>query len=183
MWLPDLIDTPRCVLRKPHPADAAMAYQHYASDPVVTRYLGWKPHDGLDLTQRQISYDLHRWLKRSAWVYSLVHKLSSKVVGEVELIPQGSPPHESHHLRLGYALAQAYWGQGLMSEAASALVDQALAQPDIFRVDAVCDVDNPASARVLEKIGMQREGRLGRYIVHPNVSPEPRDVWLYARVR
>lgn len=35
----------------------------------------------------------------------------------------------------------------------------------------------------MEKIGMQREGVLGRYIVHPNISTEPRDVLVYSKVR
>jgi RimJ/RimL family protein N-acetyltransferase len=48
---------------------------------------------------------------------------------------------------------------------------------------AVTDVDNHASARVLEKIGMQREGLLRRWLVHPSLSPEPRDCWCFARVR
>ena len=46
-----------------------------------------------------------------------------------------------------------------------------------------CDVENKASARVLEKVGMQREGTLRRYIVHPNISPEPRDCFVYSKVR
>ena len=70
-----------------------------------------------------------------------------------------------------------------MSEAAGAVLREALAQPQVFRVDAVCDVANGASARVLEKIGMQYEGVLRRYIVHPNVSDEPRDVRMYAATR
>jgi RimJ/RimL family protein N-acetyltransferase len=70
-----------------------------------------------------------------------------------------------------------------MTEAARALVSETLARPAIWRVWAVCDVDNTASARVLEKAGLEREGTLRRYIVHPAVSPEPRDVHLYARVR
>ena len=53
----------------------------------------------------------------------------------------------------------------------------------IFRIWAVCDLDNFASARVLEKAGMQREGVLRRYILHPNISSEPRDVYCYATVR
>jgi ribosomal-protein-alanine N-acetyltransferase len=48
---------------------------------------------------------------------------------------------------------------------------------------AVCDVENVASARVLEKAGLLWEGTLRRYILHPNVSPEPRDAHLYARTR
>jgi RimJ/RimL family protein N-acetyltransferase len=49
-----------------------------------------------------------------------------------------------------------------MTEAAQAVVTWALARPGIHRVGAVTDVDNHGSARVLEKIGMQREGQLRR---------------------
>ena len=38
-------------------------------------------------------------------------------------------------------------------------------------------------ARVLEKTGMIREGRLRSWLIHPNLGPEPRDCWCYARVR
>jgi RimJ/RimL family protein N-acetyltransferase len=47
----------------------------------------------------------------------------------------------------------------------------------------VCDVDNIASARVMEKAGLTLEGRLRRWLVHPNISDEPRDCLGYARVR
>ena len=80
-------------------------------------------------------------------------------------------------------LARAAWGQGLMTEALRAVVELGLAETHLYRIAAVCDVDNRPSARVLEKAGMQREGRLRRYILHPNVSAEPRDVYLYARTR
>jgi len=58
-----------------------------------------------------------------------------------------------------------------------------LGRPEVYRVWAVCDTANLASARVLEKVGMTREGILKRWSVHPNVSPEPRDCFVYARVR
>ena len=48
---------------------------------------------------------------------------------------------------------------------------------------AVCDIDNLASARVMEKAGMQREGILKRWSVHPNISAEPRDSYCYAVVK
>jgi RimJ/RimL family protein N-acetyltransferase len=84
---------------------------------------------------------------------------------------------------LGYVLARPYWGRGYMTEALRALIAWALKQKSIFRVWAVCDVDNIASARVMEKAGMQREGRLKRWSVHPNLSPEPRDSYCYAIVK
>ena len=58
-----------------------------------------------------------------------------------------------------------------------------MAQPLVFRISAVCDVENVGSARVLEKSGFVREGVLRRWMMHPNVSNEPRDCYSYARVR
>jgi RimJ/RimL family protein N-acetyltransferase len=84
---------------------------------------------------------------------------------------------------LGYALARRWWRQGLMSEALTAVVQWALGQPDIYRVWATCDVDNVPSVRVLERVGMVREGVLRRWLVHPNVSDEPRDCLCYSIVK
>lgn len=51
--------------------------------------------------------------------------------------------------------------------------------PEVCRVWATCDVDNPASARVLEKAGFTFEGVLHRWNRH-NVSADPRDARVYA---
>jgi RimJ/RimL family protein N-acetyltransferase len=85
-----------------------------------------------------------------------------------------------HGANIGYVLAKEYSRQGIMTEAARCVVDYALAQPALYRVQAFCDVDNVGSARTLERIGMRREGILRRYIIHPAVSNEPRDCFLYA---
>jgi RimJ/RimL family protein N-acetyltransferase len=48
---------------------------------------------------------------------------------------------------------------------------------------AVCDVKNIVSARVMEKVGMKREGTLRRGVLHPNINDEPRDCFIYAIVK
>lgn len=65
------------------------------------------------------------------------------------------------------------------------MIDWAFSQEGmtLWRIWGVCDIDNQASARVLEKVGMQKEGVLRRWISHPNVSSEPRDCLCYSRVR
>jgi len=83
----------------------------------------------------------------------------------------------------GYALARRWWRQGLMSEALTSRVQWALRQPVIYRVWATCDVDNLASARVLERVGIEREGIFRRWLVHPNISEGPRDCLCYSIVR
>jgi len=84
---------------------------------------------------------------------------------------------------LGYVLAAAQQGRGLMPEAVRALTELALSNPGVFHVQAVLDVENVASRRVLEKCGFAREGRLERCMVHRNLSPESRPCFLYARWR
>src|SRR4029077_3851095 len=88
---------------------------------------------------------------------------------------------KEHAADIGYVLSRNLWGGGYMTEAANAVVEWAINLSSVYRVWAVCDCENKAdapdiigalSARVLEKVGMQREGILRRYIVHPNVSAE-----------
>lgn len=86
-------------------------------------------------------------------------------------------------LEYGCASGRAFWGQGLMTEALQAVTVWAFAQPAIRRVGAVVDVENRASARVMEKAGLQREGLLQRWLVHPNMGAAPRDCFSYAIVR
>jgi [ribosomal protein S5]-alanine N-acetyltransferase len=74
---------------------------------------------------------------------------------------------------LGYVLVKLKWGKGYMPEAMQALIDWALGQNEIYRVWAICDVENVASARVMEKVGMQKEGVLRRWLIHPNIAKEP----------
>jgi RimJ/RimL family protein N-acetyltransferase len=90
---------------------------------------------------------------------------------------------EKHRMTFGYCLAQDAWGKGFATEAAHAFVAAAIAHPAIIRIQAYCDVENRASARVLEKAGLTYEGTLRRYMVFPNLGEAPRDVHFYSIVR
>lgn len=188
MELPRQIDTPRLRLRCMRPSDAADVYAAYASDPAVLRYLGWQLHRSADDARKQIGYDAQRWLKGLAWVWGLTRRgfnlRADRVFGQIELVPMAYPGERTHHLRLGYLMARSHWGQGLMTEAAQAVLKTAFARnPTVWRIDALCDVDNHASADLLTRLGMVREGRMHRAVVHPNVSAAPRDAWLFAMTR
>lgn len=78
---------------------------------------------------------------------------------------------------IGFGLVQALWGRGYMTEACRAVLDYGFADMGLRRIEARCQITNAASARVLEKIGMQREGVV-RGRVHSKAPEE--DFWLYA---
>lgn len=168
-------------LRAPRAGDAEFAHARWAADPLLHRWLGHRPNSELDQTRRQLAWDEACWLKRSAYTWLLVPHGEAGPVGLLRLLPQGGTL--PHHLRLGFVLARSHQGRGLMREAVTGLLAHALAQPGVWRIDAVCDVENPASQRLLARAGLVVEGRLARHTLHPNASDQPRDVWLYAAVR
>jgi ribosomal-protein-alanine N-acetyltransferase len=180
-----VLHSARLQLRPPQPGDEHAAHAGWAQDADVLRYLGWHARTDLAQTRAQLDWDHARWQKGSAWTWLLVAARGARPggpIGLVQLTPQrlDAPPH---HLRLGFLLARAHWGRGLMREALAAVLDEAFAQPCVWRVDALCDVDNQASARLLRALDFAEEGVLARHSLHPNVSAEPRDVMSFARLR
>ncbi|KAG8097736.1 hypothetical protein GUJ93_ZPchr0013g35902 [Zizania palustris] len=83
---------------------------------------------------------------------------------------------------LGYLVARAHWGRGVATRAVSAAAEAVFAEwPWLVRLEAIADVENPASQRVLEKAGFTREGVLRRYVV---LKGRPsRDVVMFSFVR
>ncbi|MBX9715740.1 MAG: GNAT family N-acetyltransferase [Burkholderiaceae bacterium] len=188
-----MLHTERLRLRAPQPGDEQAAFDGWARDPEVLRYLGWRPHGALADTRAQLDWDQARWLKRSAWTWLITQPAPGRAdpegaltrgvpIGMVQLTPlRFDGP--AHHLRLGYLLARSRWGRGLMREAVSAVLTEAFEQAAVWRVDALCDVGNEASVRLLSALGFENEGVLRRHSLHPNVSDEPRDVTVHARLR
>jgi RimJ/RimL family protein N-acetyltransferase len=70
-----------------------------------------------------------------------------------------------------------------MTEAMRPALAHVFDLPRVYRIWAVHDVDNPASGKVMQKLGLIFEGVLRRFTIHPNVSAEPRDVRLYSLVK
>lgn len=171
---PKTLETERLCLRQPIPEDAGLIFEQYAQDPEVTKYLSWQPHQSIRETDEFIDRCISVWANHSAFPYVLICKQDAQLIGMIEI------RINQYKADLGYVLARSEWSKGYTTEAMQALTSWALAQNEIYRVWAFCDVENPASARVMEKVGMQREGVLKRWFIHPNVSKEPRDCYCYA---
>lgn len=176
--LPDLLETPRLLLREPIFADARHLFDAYTHDGDVARFMTWRPHAHLGQTEAFIDECIQAWSRGLRRPYIVApREQPSLAIGMLEVRAT------DHGLNIGYVLARRWWGQGLMPEALSALAESGLALPRTFRIEATCDVDNIASARTLEKAGFNREGRLERFTVHPNIDVQPRACLLYARYR
>lgn len=175
---PEIFTTARLTARKPHREDAAAVFAAYASDPEATRYLTWKPYTAVEPLAEFLQARAENWSTSDglfAWMLCL--KGTDIPLGSIGVTIK------DNKALFGYVLGRAHWGRGYMTEALRALLDWTDAQPEIFRAWAFCDAENPASARVMEKAGMTREGILRRWHVAPNISSEPRDCIVCAKVR
>jgi RimJ/RimL family protein N-acetyltransferase len=173
---PESFTTERLLLRKPRAEDAALIFAAYAQDPEVTLYLTFKPHRSLRDTREAIDRFLESWRSGKSYCWLIFRREDEELVGAISV-------REDQGINLGYLIARPFWRQGFMSEAVGAIVDWAFAQPDIYRVWAVCDVENEASARLLERNGFHCEGMLRKWSLHPNVSDVPRACNCYAKTR
>ncbi|MCE2931767.1 MAG: GNAT family N-acetyltransferase [Hyphomicrobiales bacterium] len=97
-------------------------------------------------------------------------KMPQKLIGMVGL----EPADEGGARELGYWLGMPYWGKGLMTEAAQAILDVAFLYADMPAVRASVRVVNPASRKVLEHCGFQFEGggMVTRSVTGENVSAD-----------
>ncbi|MBI1847928.1 MAG: GNAT family N-acetyltransferase [Candidatus Rokubacteria bacterium] len=171
-----VLETGRLRLRALRDEDAGAIYE-YGRDPAVTRYMTWAQHRSLDDATAFVKYAAEAVAAGSEMQWAFARREDDGLIGAGGLRLQG------HRVELGYAIARPHWGRGYATEAARRIVEWALADPAISRVWAYCHVDNVASARVLEKAGMAREGRLDAWAVFPNLDGAPGDCWCYARVR
>jgi ribosomal-protein-alanine N-acetyltransferase len=174
---PRSIATERLSLRVPAIADAGPIFAEYAQDSDVTRFLSWKPHQRVETVAAYLRQALSGQEKGGLWFWVITFKDSDRPIGMIH-----AELHD-HRFNFGYVLTKRCWGRGFMAEAMRPVVEWALGQDRIHRVWSFCDVENRASARVLEKLAMQKEGILRRFFVHPNVSDAPRDCYVYSRVR
>ena len=175
---PEIFSTARLDARPPRQTDAEMVFSTDAQDPIVTRHLSWRPHAEITATREFMGVCEIAWARNEghlSWLLFL--RDTGALVGSIGVSIEG------HQACFGYVLAREHWGRGYAAEALAHLTGWALAQPELYRAWAFCDAENPASARVMEKAGMQHEGVLRRWHIGPNLGPEPRDCIVCAAVK
>lgn len=170
------IRTERLVL---HPAAISHApglvKEIEASRQHLARFLGWAEGNRFDDTLRVLVAMEQAWLAGSAFHFAIEHE--GRLCGAISLRRNPDQPHEAN---AGYWIAEDLGGQGLMTEALSGLLEFGFHGVGLHRVELRAHVDNLASQRVAEKVGMRREARVrGALMFGPD---HPQDAYLYARV-
>ncbi len=175
MSLPTL-HTERLLLRPFDLADAP-AVQKLAGDRVIAATTLNIPHPYEEgIAEGWIMSHPERYSRGLGVVFAVVLKGSTTLIGSISLAFN----QPSQRAELGYWIGRPYWNRGYCTEAARAVVLYGFRQHGLNRIHASFMGSNPASGRVMEKIGMVYEGRLRQHVLKWGVFE---DIVIYAALR
>lgn len=166
------LETPRLFLRRWRDDDLD-GFAAVNAQPEVMRYI----HDGRTLdraatAERLANYQRH-WDQQGFGLYAVEIKETGELAGFTGLAVPTFLPEIMPAVEIGWRLGRAYWGRGLATEAAEAVVAHTRAELALRRLVSIHIVGNEASARVMVKLGMSLE----RETVQPDTG---RRVRVYA---
>src|SRR5215216_1771629 len=151
------LTTERLILRDFVESDweAVLAYEQ---KPLYLRYYEWT-----ERTPEAVRAFIQRFLDhqkqdpRIKFQFAVTLKSTGQLIGSCGVRRNSAEAHEGD---MGYELDPNYWGKGYATEAARTVLHFGFSHMGVHRISAFCVADNIGSAHVLEKIGMQQEGRL-----------------------
>lgn len=149
-----VLETERLILRPMTAEDAPSAFSNWTSDEDVARFMRWEKHNKIEETIAWLEAEEAMLGSDDVWNWGIVWKESGALIGSVGLVM-----NEAEGLyELGYNVMKAHWGQGIATEAARRVMEffrAELGQMTLFCCHAK---DNPASGRVIEKLGFVYRG-------------------------
>lgn len=170
------LETDRLILRAVALEDAADMHE-YASDPRVSDFTAFPQHKSLRETKSVIKdFFLSKPSQAKPESFAIVFKENDKMIGTCDFWPvQGDACFE-----MGYVLHYDYWNQGIMSEAAQAVLSFAFQDYGVRRMELAHIENNLASQKVALKLGFVYEGKKRQAYKYKN---EFKDLLIYGLLK
>jgi aminoglycoside 6'-N-acetyltransferase len=154
-----LLETARLRLRRFRPEDTAV-FAAYRSDPAVARYQSWTAPVPADRAARLVEQLAAADAEQPGWFqYAIEVKADGGLAGDVGV----GLAENRMQADLGFSLAADRQGRGYAAEAVRAVLGDLFERRGLLRVSAECDARNLRSARLLERVGFELEGRRPEY--------------------
>ena len=130
----------------------------YASKEIVCKYQPWGPNtedESLEFVKLIIEDAIQ--VPRTRYVFAVIEKENNEMIGSGEINIREMANREGE---IAYIIHPDFWGRGYATEVAKLLIHFGFTELSLHRIYATCDPRNIPSAKVLEKLGMVKEGRL-----------------------
>lgn len=151
-----VIETQRLRLREMTVADTADHLRLWGDAQVMVAH-GRPPFTEEAQSQRMIAWYATAFADQEAIRWAVTRQGDNRLIGTIGY-HQLDLRH--HHAEIGYELLPAFWGQGIMTEAVTAVLHHAFTTMKLHRVEAIVDPANQRSAGLLRKVGFTEEGYL-----------------------
>ncbi len=149
-----ILETKRLILRRQVIADLDALWALYC-DPQITRYIPDAPRS-YEETRLELEWHMNGHPKNpQLGLWATIHKETGRFIGRCGLLPRTIDGREE--VEVAYAIAQDFWGQGLGTEAAQAIVRYAFEHLNLSRLICTIEPENQASMKVAKNIGMTLE--------------------------
>ena len=146
-----ILETERLILRPMEIEDAEAAFRNWTSDKEVAKFMRWTVHENVDVTKAWIQSEVDFLEHDGIYNFGFVLKETGELIGSGGLVFK----EDKNMYELGYNIMKKYWNQGLTTEASKKIIEfgiQELKQTKFFCCHAK---DNPASGRVMMKVGFK----------------------------
>jgi len=150
-----ILQTPRLILRPFTLEDTQAMYDHWASDPEVTRFLTWPTHSSPDVTRAVLESWTEQYSQPDFYQWAMVPRDLGTPFGSISVVSHNDLAELAH---VGYCMGRPWWHRGYMTEALSAVIAYLMDEVGFGRIEAVHDTRNPHSGGVMKKCGMTYEG-------------------------
>jgi RimJ/RimL family protein N-acetyltransferase len=153
MDVPEIL-TPRLRLRGWREGDVELMAAIYA-EPEVVRYL--RPLD-LEGTRQQLGRFVDHWEEHGFGLWAVEERSSSRLIGRIGLANHDDWTASNNDAEVGWTLDRSTWGQGIATEGGAAALRFGFEMKRMDRIISIAHRQNVASQRVMEKLGLRREG-------------------------
>lgn len=148
-----VLETARLTLRPFRQDDAQNVLATWESDPEVAKYMFWTSHNDIEKTKKWLDFEIGKIDKQDWYRFAVEEKSNNELIGTVLIYYE----EEVEAWEIGYNFGKCYWGYGYATEAMRCILDFAQTKLGVAEVVGRYAKDNPASGRVMEKLGFQYE--------------------------
>ncbi len=163
MYYPPIphLETSRLILRKIRSDDLEHYHHRLTSDPAVAKYMLWQPNSHISHTAETIARITAAYAAGGRYHWAIARKEDDTLIGTIALLRFDE---SDQSCSFAYMLGRDFWGQGLGTEALTAVFDFAFSQMGVGFISADHMAANPASGAVMHKAGMEKLRELpGQY--------------------
>lgn len=147
-------ETKRLFIRKLVLDDAEDIFD-FTSQDEVTNFLTWDAHENIERTKSFLAGILEKYKNNHVSQWGIELKEDEKIIGIAGFINYWE---EHAKAEIAFVLSPDYWGNGYMPEALHSILDYGFKVMGLHRIEAKCEIDNFASEKAMQKIGMKLEG-------------------------